>query len=70
MLFMIKNKTFDLKRISMKYGKIATEYIRELTKILVKKDYCEVEDNKIRLKVKGKVMLDEVEIIVREIVLS
>ena len=54
----------------MKYGKIATEYIRELTKILVKKDYCEVEDNKIRLKVKGKVMLDEVEIIVREIVLS
>ena len=33
MLFMIKNKTFDLKRISMKYGKIATEYIRELTKI-------------------------------------
>ena len=70
MLFMIKNKTFDLKRISMKYGKIATEYIRELTKILVKRDYCEVEDNKIRLKVKGKVMLDEVEIIVREIVLS
>ena len=70
MTFMIKKTGFDYERISLKYGKIAVGYIRALTEKLVENGYCGITDGKVYLTVKGKVMLDDVETIVREVVLS
>lgn len=67
--FMIKRTGFDFERISLKYGKIATRYIRTLTEKLVENGFCGITDGKACLTVKGKVMLDDVETIVREVVL-
>ena len=70
MTFMIKKTGFDFERISLKYGKIADRYIRMLTKKLVENGYCGITAGKACLTVKGKVMLDDVETIVRRVVLS
>jgi coproporphyrinogen III oxidase-like Fe-S oxidoreductase len=70
MIFMIKRTGFDFERISLKYGKIAVKYMHTLTEKLAENGCCEITDGKARLTVKGKVMLDDVETIVREVVLS
>lgn len=70
MTFMIKRTGFDFERISLKYGKIAAGYIRTLTEKLVENGYCGIMDGKAWLTVKGKVMLDDVETIVRKVVLN
>lgn len=70
MTFMIKRTGFDLERISLEYGRIAAGYIRTLMEKLVEHGYCGITDGKASLTVKGKVMLDDVETIVREVVLN
>lgn len=70
MTFMIKRIGFDFERISLKYGKIADGYMRTLMEKLVENGYCRITDGKACLTVKGKVMLDDVETIVREVVLN
>jgi oxygen-independent coproporphyrinogen-3 oxidase len=70
MTFMIKMTGFDFERISLKYGKIATGYIQTLTEKLVENGYCEITDGKACLTVKGKIIMDDVETIIREVVLN
>lgn len=70
MTFMIKRTGFDFERISLKYGRIATKYIRTLTETLIENGYCRIKDGRACLTVKGKVMLDDVETLVREVVLN
>lgn len=70
MTFMIKRTGFDFERISLKYGKIADGYIRTFTEKLVENGYCVITDGKACLTVKGKVLLDDVETKIREVVLN
>jgi len=68
--FLIKQTGFDFERISQKYGKIAYKYIEMLKKKLASEGFCRFADGKGELTVKGKVMLDDVETVIREVVLS
>ena len=70
MTFMIKRTGFDFERVFLKYGKIAARYMQTLMKKLVESGYCRITDGKACLTVKGKVMLDDVEAMVREVVLN
>lgn len=70
MTFMIKRNVFDTERISLTYGKIAERYLKKLVEKLLEKDYCQIMMDKIGLTIKGKVLLDDVEAIVQEVVLN
>ena len=69
MSFMIKEGVFDTKRIIHKYGKIAERYIQILIKKLDEYGYCRA-NNKMCLSIKGKVLLDDVEKVIREVLLN
>lgn len=70
MTFMVKNNVFETKRIIQKYGKIAEPYLKNLIKRLDEYGYSQKKNNKICLSIKGKVLLDDVDKIIQEIVLN
>lgn len=70
MTFMIKRNVFNVERISITYGKIVERYLKKLVEKLLEKDYCQIMMDQIGLTVKGKVLLDDVETIVQEVVLN
>ncbi len=67
---MVKKDVFDTKRIIQKYGKIVEPYLRKLGKRLEENGYSQNRNNKVCLSVKGKVLLDDVDKIIQEVVLN
>lgn len=68
--FLIRQTGFDFEVILKKYGKISHGYICTLAKKLSESGYCHFVNGKGALTVKGKVMLDDVEVMIREVVLN
>ena len=63
-------KNFDVKILIQKYGEIAKPYLWKIVKRLKEKGYLQRKNNIICLSVKGKVLLDDVDKIIREVVLN
>ena len=68
--FMVRKHVFDTKRIIQKYGKIVEPYLRKLARRLEENGYSKNRENEVCLSVKGKVLLDDVDKIIQEVVLN
>lgn len=68
--FEVKSGNFDVKILIQKYGEIAKPYLWKIVKRLKEKGYLQRKNNIICLSVKGKVLLDDVDKIIREVVLN
>lgn len=68
--FEVKSGNFDVKILIQKYGEIAKPYLWKIVRRLKEKGYLQRKNNIICLSVKGKVLLDDVDKIIREVVLN